>query len=393
MSAVAVVLGFALLPFAQTPADLLRKGARALGAGQAREALRLGEAFVAKYPKRYEGHRLIGRASLPLDDAKRAESEFRLALRFAPVKVRPSIQTEIDGAVRLKKAFSEIARVEKLKGFGDTVGAARAQEAAYEAYPARSAFGLLAAEMFEAAGRFDDARRILEDVGRRSPKAGVADRIAALDAKAESVRAKAAADGAERREQEKKDAEARRAEEARRVEEARKAKEAQEREAQRRADEERQRIEKARQDQEEGDRLRRLLVEDRAGAVQAESAVTSADSAYAEADRVVRRIDGDADDARDKRDRAKRKRDDLADKLRDAKGELARQVYQDDLRTAQRDYDDAKGDFDRVNRRLSDAKSRRDSAQADGDRARGILEQWRQAIRDTEAALARLSGF
>ena len=391
-STVVVVLGLAAFALPQTPASLLQEGARALGAGHAREALRLGEAFVARFPKRYEGYRLVGRASMPLDDPTRAEKAFRRSQKLAPVAVRASIGAEIAGAVALEKALVERARAEKLKAFGDLVGAARAAEAAFGAYDARAAYGFDAAERYEAAGKFDDARRLLAEIGRRHPKASVAEKLAALDARAETARAQSAADEALREEKERKDAEAKRAEAARRAEATRKAKEAQERETQRRADEERERIEKARQDQEEADRLRRVLAEDQAGAAQAERAVASADAAYADADRIVRSLDGDADDARAKRDRAKRKRDDLADKLRDAKGELARQVYQDDLRTAQRDYDEAKGDFDRIDRRLSDAKSQRDAAQSDGSNARSALERWRQAIRDTEAAITRLSG-
>ena len=385
-------LGLLLLSFAQTPASLLQQGARALGTGHAREALRLGEALVVKYPQRYEGYRLVGRSSMSLDDPKRAEAAFRTALKLAPVKLRPSIQDEILGATALSKALAELARVEKLKGFGDLVGAARAQEAAYDAYPARAKYGLAAVDLYESANRYADARRILERITVRHPKLGIAEKIAALETKAQTARAKAASEEAERHEQERQDAETRRAEKARRDEEAQKAKAAQEREAQRRADEQRNRLEKERQEREEADRLRQVLIDNRAGAAQAEAAISSADAVYTDADRIVRRIDGDADDARNKRDRAKRKRDDLADKLRDAKGELARQVLKDDLRTAQRDYDEAKDDFDRVNQKLTDAKSRRDSAQADGDRARTILEQSRQAIRDTESALARLSG-
>ena len=176
-------LGFAsfavvsLLPGVVAPptlASVLAKGERALVAGNAKEALRLGTAATSGYPKRYEGHRLVGRAALALDLPDRAERAFGQARKLAPAAVRPALTREIAQAGGLRKALAGIARVERLKGFGDRVGAARAQESAYLAYPARPTYGFAAAELFESADRFDDARRVLEEVERRDPKGDAA---------------------------------------------------------------------------------------------------------------------------------------------------------------------------------------------------------------------------
>ncbi|GEM_PF-4310221 len=377
--------------------SLLTKGQAALAAGKAAEAMRLGDAFVLKEPKRYEGHRLVARAALLLDRPDRAERAFREALRLAPPAVRPALQNDLRETSSLRQALQSTARARALKASGDLLAAARAQESAYRALPARYALGIAAAELFESAGRLTDARRVLEDVRSRHPKANAAthitQRLASLQVEIDAARRREAAESNRRQADEDQAAEARRIE-ARRAEEERQnreeARQAKTKEAERRAEEERQRAEKARLDQEEIARLTTILDGHRREASEAESAITEANGRVDDFERSARRFDNEADSARDRRDAAKRERDDLQSKLDDAKGDLSKQLLREQLRTAESKYDDAKGDYNRARDRYNDAKSSLEQWRSALNQARQRLEQARQDVRDTEAAIARV---
>lgn len=363
---------------------LLAKGQKALDAGQGAEALRQGAALVAAYPKGWEGHRLVARASLLLDRPDGAEAAFRQALRLAPASARPSLGAELRGAVSLRQALAEAARARALKASGDDAGAARAQEAAYGVLPAREAYGLAAAELFETAGLLDDARRVLESVRARHPSAAVQRRLDLVQTRSETVRKQAADERAQREDDARKAAAERAAEKERRRIEA-------EREAERRAEEERQKAEKARLDREETERLNEVLSGLKRDVSEAEEEIRQGDARADDAQRAVRKIDGELDDARDDRNRAKREKEKWEDKLKDAKSDMERDVIRGELRSAASAYDDAKEKYGRVDRRMDEAKSRLSQAQQDADAARRRLEQARQGVRDTENALARIA--
>ena len=385
-----------LLPSGSSAQAPLIKGQAALSAGRYAEALRLGKATVASLPNRYEGYRLVARASLGLDRPDDAEKAYRQALRLAPPNARTAIQNELVQVGALRVALGEIVKAKALKVSGESLAAARAQEAAYRVFPARPAYGLLAVDLYESSGRLDDARRVLEAVRERSLSTATAQRLAALQARIETARRTATEELDRRladqtRADDERVATARRAEaaERKRVEAAKEAERRAEEERQR-AEEERQREEKARQDREETDRLNGVLDGYRRDASSAESALHDAEGRAGDLDREARRLDHEADDARSRRDRAKGERDRAKSAVDDAKGDLARQVAQTALRGAENAYDDAKGDYDRADHRRDDAKSRLSAAQSDADAARRRLETARQGVRDTEAALARV---
>ncbi len=368
----------------------LAKAQAAFDAGRHAEALRQGSALSAKYPGRWEGHRLVARAALALNQPDRAEAAFRQSLRTAPASLRPSLQSGLKEAGRLRDALRQMSYALSLKASGDLAAAARAEESAYRTFPTRPAFGLAAADLFESAGLLADAQRLLTEVRDANPRLGLDARLASLKARVEAMERETAV---QKEAEDRRFAEARRAEDERKATEAaRRAKAAEEKRAEdeRRAEEERQE-EKLRADREETERLKGVLADQRRQVADAEGAVRSAEDRIGDAERTVRRLDDEADRARGRRDAAKRERDDIADKLNDAKGDLAKQVYREQLRTAEAKHNDAKDDYDRADRRLDDAKSKRDGARSDAGAARRTLEGARQSVRETEAALQRIA--
>jgi DNA repair exonuclease SbcCD ATPase subunit len=371
---------------------LVGKGQAELRAGRFREALRLGEGLVAKYPKRYEGYRLVGAAALRLDQPDRAERAFRQALPLAPVAARAGLQGGLREAKVLRQALRDVARAEALKESGDFPAAAGAQESAYQTVPARSKWGFSAAELFERAGRMEEAQRVLEDLRERNPTGAVAaqvrDRLASLQTRIEAARKDAADELA------RKEAEEQQAAEARREEEEQRKREAERRrlEEERKAEEERRRAERARYVREETERLNGLLRAQRANVDETESALRRGRETVNDAERTVREVERDADSARSRRDEARRRKDEIEGKLRDAKGEIARQVYRDELRSAESKYNEADSEYSRASRRVDEAKSYLSRARNYVDEVRNALDRLEQDIRDTQAALSRLAG-
>jgi chromosome segregation ATPase len=370
---------------------LLTKGQQALDAGRYSEALRLGTAAVAKGPKVWQAHRLVGRAAVGLDQPDRAEKAYALALKFVPAGSKAALQKERMEVAMLRRALAFVARSETLRKVGELVGAAEALSSAYSAMPKRYAYGIESAELFEKADRLEDARQMLDEVrGRTLPQAfaaSVKERLEAVLTKIDAVREAA------RLEKERKEEEARKVEAARAAAEKRRAQEAERKQIQeeQRREEERQKAEREQKIKEEKDRLERQLSEDKSAVSDAESEVRRAESRVSDAEREVRDADSQADRARSRRDDAKHEVDDWKDKVDSAKTEVAKEVYRSGLRAAESKYDDAKNYYERAKSKYDDAKSRQSSAQSDLDNAKRKLDGARQDMRDTEDAINRLA--
>jgi len=411
--AVFAALGFSVMAGAvppQKPAKLSTatlttlsaKGQKALNAGQGAEALKQGNLIVAKFPKRWEGYGLVGRANLLLDRPDRAEVAFRKSLTLAPFAAQPALQKGLMESASLRQALGFVAFSKSLKASGNLAGAARAQESAYRAFPSRYSYGVTAATLFESAELFEDAVGLLKTLhlDGKPEQARIAARITLLEGKVAEARKEAAAIQA------RKEAAERRAEEEQRLEDARVAKEKAERKAEadrvakererkrieeeRKAEEERLKAEKARQDREETDRLNTVLSDQKSLVSRWESALSQAESSVSRAESDVRDADSKADHARSRRDHAKRERDSWQDKVNDAKTDVARDLAKGELRSAESRYDDAKDEYNRANSRYEDAKSRRDQAKREVDDARRNLDQARVNVRDTEDAISRI---
>lgn len=379
--------------------SLIAKGQEALKSGRYKDAILVGNTLTAKYPRRYEGPLLVGRANLALDEPGKAEPSLRKALGLAPAAAKATVQGLVKEASALKQAFALDAEARSLKLAGDLGAAARTEENAYHTASSRAAFGFRAAELFESADLLEDARRLLEEIEKRNP-------TSAARAREKMVEIQQKVDAAVKQEEEdraNRQAKAR-DEEARRVEAERKAAEkkrlareaeekriAEEQEAARRAEEERQKAERERQIREETDRLNSELSDRKRAVSDAESALRSAEQRVNDADRDVRQADSEVDRARSRRDQAKSERDRIQAEIDAAKTELGKQVLRGQLRSAESAYDDAKGDYDRAHGRLDDAKNRLSQARSDCDSAKQTLDRARQDVRDTEDALNRLS--
>ncbi len=387
-----------------TAASMIAKGQKQLNMGRGAEALRQGNLIVAKYPKQWEGYGLVGRAGIVLDLPDKAEAAFRKALLFAPAAVRPGLQRWVAESASLRQALGFLAFSKSLKSGGNIAGAARAEESAYRALPARYAYGLSSASLFETAGLLEDSKRVLASVEAQGVPADLAHRILArmnaLTAKIEEAQKEAD------KIQARKEAAERRAEEERQAEDARVAKEKADRvaeadrvakererkrvEEERKAEEERQKAEKARLDREETDRLNQVLSDQKSTVSKWESTLRQAESSVGTAETEVRDADSKADHARSRRDQAKHERDDWQDKVNDAKTDVARDLARGELRSAESRYDSAKGEYDRENSRYEAAKSRLDQAKHDVDDARRNLDQARADVRGTEDAISRI---
>lgn len=370
---------------------MLAKGQQALNAGQNAEALRLATAAVAKAPKEWQAHRLVGRAAVALDSPDRAEKAYALALKFVPAGARVALLKEASEVAILRRALNARKRSETLRETGDLALAAEASEEAYRLMPKRYAYGIASAELFEKAGKLEDARRMLDEVRGRTLPSKVAEdvkvRLEAVLTKIDGAREAA------RLEKERREAAEKQRDELLRqqLELFRRRYEAAQREKEDKERAEKEKAERERQIKQETERLQGLLSDYRTQLSNAESDLRRAQDRVSDAEREVREADGQADRARSRRNDAKREVEDWKDKIDSAKTDVAKEVYRSGLRSAEAKYDDAKNDYERANGRYEAAKSRLSDAERGVNDAKTRLDQAQRDVRETEDAINRLA--